>query len=219
MRVVRLFLLGASLFVCGTAFTRQATNSAGPALSQQISRPDAPPGVDILKVKWDTFVTTEAPASGVPATAQTNQNRLPVPGQNISAAVQRTTMYVYSMELRNSGPKAIKALAWDFIFTDAANNTELARHSLAALEKINLNQKKTIEFRTAKSPPKRVSAAALEKNKLAPFAQNATVLCLMFFDTSVWEHPKSKGACDDLQQWIARKQKAPRGAEDLPLKD
>lgn len=74
-------------------------------------------------------------------------------------------MYVYSVELSNSGRKAIQALAWDFIFTDATNKTELSRHSLANLQKISVNEKKTLRFTTQASPPMIVSAGVWRRIK------------------------------------------------------
>lgn len=189
--------------------------SHGTHLPQEVAQPDSPPGVTVLKVKWETFVTTGVATSGLPANAEVNQNRLLMPGQNVSAPVSQTRMYVYSMELSNNGRKAIQALAWDFIFTDATNKTELSRHSLANLQKISVNEKKTLRFTTQASPPRIVSAGGLEK----PFTQIVNIQCLLFTDGSVWEQPKSNEACKNLRRWIERRKKSRSGVEDLPFKN
>ncbi len=135
---------------------------SSPVVSQEVSQPELPPDITILKIKWET---------------------------------------------------------WDFIFTDAANNTELKRQSLANRQKIDVNQKKTLRFTTQAAPPKIVSVGGLEKDKRSPFTQSASIRCLLFADGSVWEQPKLKGACGELQQWIARRKKVRPGVEDLPLKN
>ena len=208
-----MFRLTGLLIICASIF------NGGPVLSQQPSPEARPPGVVTSKIKWETFVTTGVPTSGLPANAEVNQNRLLMPGQNVSAAVVQTRMYVYSVELINNGPKAIQALAWDFIFTDAANKTELGRHSLASLQKINIKEKKTVRFTTQASPPRIVSVSGLEKDKASPFTESANIQCLLFTDGSVWEHPKSSRACENLRRWIERRKKARPGIEDLPLKN
>jgi len=185
---------------------------------EQIVIPELPPGVTILKVKWETY-TNVTTADGSLTTSPDNPNRLPLPGQSTTTTVVRTQLYVYSMELTNNGPKPINALAWDFTFTDAANKTELRRQSLANLQKIDINQKKTLKFTTQAAPPRIVSAAGLEKNQRSPFTQSASIRCLLFTDGSVWEQPKSKGACIELQRWIERRKTARPGVEDLPLKN
>lgn len=190
-----------------------------PVVSQEVSQSELPPGVTILKTRWETFtkVSTE---NGPPGTApDPNPNRLPLPTQSTSTTVVRTQLYVYSMELTNNGPKPIKALAWDFVFTDAANSNELKRHSLANLQKIDVNQRKTLRFTTQRAPPKIVSAGGLEKDQRSPFTQNASIRCLLFADGSVWEQPKLKGACTELEQWLERRKKIRPGVEDVPLKN
>ncbi len=205
-RLTGLLILGACLLI------------SSPVVCQEVSQSELPPGVTILKVNWESYATT-ANVNGSLTTSPDNQNRLPLPTQGTTSAVVRTQLYVYSMELTNKGAKAIKAVAWDFIFADAANKTELMRQPLANLEKISINQKKTLRFTTQAAPPKIVSAGGLEKDRRSPFIQSAGIRCLLFTDGSVWVQPKLKDACNELQRWIERRKKARPGVEDLPLKN
>src|SRR2546421_2657860 len=133
------------------------TMVSSPVLSQEDSNSTAPPGVAILKVSWDTFAALDSSATGSVSNApDSNPNRIALPTQGTATRVVRKQLYVYSMELRNNGPKPIKALAWDFVFTDPINSAELLRHSLANLEKIDLNQKKTVRFTSQAATPKAV---------------------------------------------------------------
>lgn len=190
-----------------------------PALCQETSQSELPPGITIVKVKWEMHAHVSTTDGRPAASSDTNPNRLPLPSQSTTTTIVRTELYVYSMELTNGGPKAIKALAWDFIFADAANKKELMRQSLANLQTIGTNQKKTLRFTTQAAPPKIVSVGGLEKDKRSPFLQSANIRCLLFTDGSVWEQPKSKGACIELQRWIERRKTARPGIEDLPLRN
>lgn len=205
-RLTGLLFLGACLLI------------SSPVVSQEVSQSELPAGVTILKVKWDTY-TTSTTASGPLTTSPDNPNRLPLPTQGTAATIVRTQLYVYSMELTNDGPKPIKAVAWDFIFADTTNKTELMRQSLANLQQIDIKQKKTLRFTTQAAPPKIVSAGGLGKNNRSPFIQSASIRCLLFADGSVWEHPNLKDACGELQRWIERRKKARPGLEDLPLRN
>lgn len=172
----------------------------------------------MLKVKWDTYVTTGVPTCELPANAPVNPNRVLLPTGSASAPAERTTIHVYSAELQNSGPKAIEALLWDFIFTDAADSAELGRHTLASVQTINPNRKKTVEFRTTAAPPRLVSAGSLQKDQRSPFTNSVKILCLKFVDGSVWQEPTARRACQDLQRWIAVRKTGGSRVEDLPFK-
>lgn len=208
MRLTGLLILSAGLLI------------SSPVVSQEISQLERPPGITVLKVKWETYtkVTTVA-NTPLEASPDANPNRLPLLTQGSATTIVRTQLYVYSLELTNSGPKPIKALSWDYIFNDAANNAELKRQSLANLQKIDINQKKTLRFTTQAPPPKIASVAGLEKDQRSPFVQSASIRCLIFTDGSAWEQPKLKGACTELEQWIERRKKVRPGVEDLPLKN
>ena len=88
---------------------------SGPGVSQEVSQSEtSPPGITILKVKWETYTNVSTGASSpLGASPDTNPNRLPLPTQGTATTVVRTQLYVYSMELTNHGAKPIRALAWD----------------------------------------------------------------------------------------------------------
>jgi len=147
-----------------------------------------------------------------------NPNRLPLPVDGSAVRIERTELHTYSMELSNAGSKPIKALAWDFVFSDLATNAELLRHSLANLQSVDASQKKAVRFTTRLSTPKVVSAGALEKNKTASFGQSAMIQCLVFADGSTWEKPNGIGKpCERLQRWLEQRKKWRPALEDLPF--
>ena len=178
----------------------------------------SPPGITISNAKWAAFFSVVENSSVPTGTgSETNPNRLPLPTQGAASSVVRTQLYAYTMELTNNGPKPIEAIAWDFIFRDAGSQRELARKSLANLQKIDLKQKKTLRFTTQSSPPKTVSVGALKRDKDSPFTQSADLQCVLFSDHSFWETANSREACQRLSKWIEQKKKARPGIEDVPF--
>ena len=183
---------------------------------QGVTLPDTPPDVTIRNVKYETFTSVSSTGS-VAATTGSNPNRLPLPTDGSAVRIERTELHAYSMELNNQGAKAIKALSWDFIFSDPATNGEVLRHSFANVQEIDPAKHKTIKFTTQLSPPKIVSAADASR-KSVPFLRNATLQCVLFTDGSTWEHSSARGkACERLERWIERRKTWHPGLEDFPF--
>ena len=157
---------------------------------QGVSLPDAPAGVTIRNVKYETFASVSS--KGSVAATTSNPNRLPLPTDGSAVRIERTELHAYSMELNNQGAKAIKAVSWDFIFTDPATNAELLRHSFANVQQIDPARHKTVKFTTQLSPPPIVTAADSTK-KSAPFVRSAALQCVLFSDGSTWEHASARG--------------------------
>ena len=182
--------------------------------SQIASQPETPPGVTIRSVKLDT--SAKVSSTGSIAAPGSNPNRLPLPTDGSAVRIERTELYVYSIEVNNEGPKAIKALAWDFVFADPATDAELLRRSFANIQQIDIGKHKTVRFTTQQSPPRTVTAEALAK-KTAPFLPRATLQCVLFTDGVTWEPSNASGKpCDRLARWLEQRKTWRPGVEDLP---
>ena len=183
---------------------------------QQTPLPQLPPGVTIRNVKFETF--TRVSSAGSVGAPGSNPNRLPLPTDGSAVRIEQTELHAYSIELSNDGPKAIKAIAWDFVFADPGTNVEQLRHSFANLQKVDAGQKKTMRFTTQLGPPKVVDAARLGKDPRGAFREYARLQCVMFADGSTWQQHEAGGKpCERLQQWIERRKKWQAGLEDLPF--
>ena len=183
---------------------------------QGVSLPEAPDGVTIRNVKYETFATVSSKGS-IAGTTSSNPNRLPLPTDGSAVRIERTELHAYSMELNNQGAKAIKAVSWDFIFTDPATNAELLRHSFANVQQIDPARHKIIKFTTQLSPPKTVNVADVPK-KSSPFLRSATLQCVLFSDGSTWENSAARGkACERLERWLERRKTWHPGLEDFPF--
>jgi len=182
---------------------------------QAMTLPESPPHVTIRNVKYETFTTVSSSGSVV-GTPGSNPNRLPLPTDGSAVRIERTELHAYSMELNNQGAKTIKALSWDFIFTDPATNTELLRHSFANVQQIDPEKHKTIKFTTQLSPPGIVNAVDLAK-KSSPFVRSAILKCVLFADGSTWERDTGRKECEHLQRWLERRKTWHPGPEDMPF--
>lgn len=192
MRVARLFLLGASLFVCDTAFSQQATDSAGP------------PAIEIVSCNWLQRVVSLSPPpslvpDGPPLAFPENRPKDPTPANPQKATIQN--WYTYSATVINRDKKPIKAMLWNYVFRDPVTHDELKRHPHISFVKIGPNQKKTLEFKRLSSPPKVVNAAVLN-GKNSPFEEGITIDCVKYEDGSFWKAPNAPVvACENVRNW------------------
>jgi hypothetical protein len=183
--------------------------------SQIGSLPENPPGVAIRSAKVET--TTKVSSTGSIAAPDSNPNRLPLPTDGSAVRIERTELYVYSIEVNNEGPKPIKALAWDFNFADPTTDAELLRRSFANVQQIGIGRSRTVRFTTQLSPPKTVTTETLAK-KTAPFRPRAILQCVLFTDGVPWEPSQATGKpCDRLARWLEQRKTWRPGLEDLPF--
>lgn len=181
----------------------------------QTPLPQLPPGVIIRNVKFTTF-TNVSSAGSVAGAPGSNPNRLALPTDASAVKIERTELHVYSMELSNDGPKAIKALAWDFMFAEPMTFTVVLRHSFANLQNIDSHQKKTVRFTTHLGQPMIVDASKANDPSW-DYQQYAQLQCVLFTDGSTWEHEVSGKPCERLRKWIELRKKSQTGVEDLPF--
>ena len=174
-------------------------------MAQRGSDVQTPPGVVVLRYTW-----SKSPSSGSTAPFSipigNSQDRIILP--DFVTARDRSPVYLYSMEIRNSGANAIKALTWDYIFDEPDSKQEMGRITLGNFEKITTNSKKLLQVRSRSSPPRVVTTTGLAKDVRSPFDEPVAIKCVLYKDGTVWEHPEEKGsACEELRQWLIRRGK------------
>lgn len=202
-----------AIALAGGAIAQQVRSSI--VSPQGVSLPDAPDGVTVRNIKVQTFTNVSSTAS-VAGTPGGNPNRLPLPTDGSAVRIERTELHAYSMDLNNQGAKAIKALSWDFIFTDPGTNAVLLRHSFANVQQIEPAGHKTVKFTTQLSPPPIVTADLAKKS--APFVRSVALQCVLFSDGSTWENLSARGkACVRLERWIEHRKTWHPELEDFPF--
>ena len=216
IRVSRLLSVILAAFVF--ALMPIATRGQTPATIDATLPPEfRPPGVTVDKAQLERVTRVSSGPGSIVVAPDSNPNRLALPTDGSAVKIERTELYEYSMELSNEGPKAIKAIAWDFIFEEPQTFFPLFRHSFANLQKIERGQKKTVRFTTHLGPPKVIINAA-RNDPYWDYRHRAQIQCLLFTDGSTWEQPDAVGKpCDRLKHWIERRKKSQSGVEDLPF--
>lgn len=209
-------LLSVTLAAVVFALMPIATRGQTPA-TIDADRPEfRPPGVTVDKAEMERVTRVGSGPASIVVAPDSNPNRLPLPIDGSAVKIERTELYEYSMELSNEGPRAIRAIAWDFMFEEPQTFFPVFRHSFANLQEIEKGQKKTVRFTTHLGPPKVINAA--RNDPYWDYRHGAQLQCLLFTDGSTWEQPAASGKpCERLKRWIEGRKKARPGLEDLPI--
>ena len=200
--------------------------ATGISLGQE-SQGSAAPNIEILKLKWyrevrlprnfdpsviptgSTFsdpasrvsVPTTTAAADAPRGSGAVGNRSSPSNPNITFPAtpgQLPVFYVYSLKIRNVGPKVIEGLAWDYLLIDPDSNAELGKHQFVSYAKAGRN--KSLELRgQLRTPPVRVVRASGQKIQ-PKFIERAVIECVLYADNTVWRNPHARdGVCDLLK--------------------
>jgi hypothetical protein len=108
--------------------------------------------------------------------------------------------YVYSMKIRNADSRVIEGIAWDYLFIDPNNNSELGRHQFVSYAKVATGQSVTLQGQL-RSPPTRVVPASNEgKNTHPKFVERAVIECVLYADDTMRRNPSAReGVCEFLK--------------------
>ncbi|HEX8286191.1 MAG TPA: hypothetical protein VF588_22715 [Pyrinomonadaceae bacterium] len=92
----------------------------------------------------------------------------------------------YKISIRNSGPKAIREIDWDYVFTDAATGEVLGRREFTGVERIAPGKEKELNFLTVSAPAGRISLQSLNKKERDGMTEQAVVVRVLYEDGTVW---------------------------------
>jgi len=173
---------------CAVAISAQSTFTS-----------NQPPGVTVLDCKW--YKTHYHPPldSAYPTPPAVGENVEGNPSAT-RAPVKSSDAYRYSIHVQNEGPKVIKSMSWDYVFSDPDSKQELGRRSLNSFEKVGLNETKWIDLRPVKlAPPLVASVQGLKKDRRSPFDERIEIKCLLYADGTGWRAADAESkTCDEL---------------------
>jgi uncharacterized protein affecting Mg2+/Co2+ transport len=98
--------------------------------------------------------------------------------------------FVYKATLHNGGGKAVKAVEWDYVFTDAATRQEVGRRQFSSEERIAPGKKKEFAFFVSAPPAQTVSVDALNRKERDGLAEEVVLVRVTYEDGTVWERPE-----------------------------
>lgn len=209
-----------------------ALTPIAPLTAQTQSEADKPSShIEILNLKWEkqvrlprNFDPSVIPTNGV---FSTMESRTAMPGSTQApfgdearqeAARQRAVLapvdtfpntpsrmpvfYVYSIRIRNAGPKSIRALAWDYVFINASDKSITASHQLLSYSAVKPHQFATIRSSQRTRPMPVVQAGnAGGKAQRSRLLEQVVIQCVLYADETTWKNPTTRyDACDLLKK-------------------
>lgn len=223
-------------FVVTSTCLAQGTNAGSTANSAAGSGSS---NIEIIKVEWKREVrlprnfdpatiptggTFNDPAtrisSAAPSTAATESARASGPrggadnaGGTFPATPSRLPVfYVYSMKIKNVGPKLIKGVAWDYLFIDQNLNSEVGRHQFLTYTKVATNKTITLHGDLRTPPISVVGAPVSGSDKHSHYSERAVIECVFYDDGSIWKNPLARAnVCEFLKSQDPAKQRHAAG--------
>ena len=227
-----------SVLLCFVVTSTGLAQSTNDGSSANAATGSGPSNIEIIKLEWKREVrlprnfdpatiptggTFNDPATRVSNTAPTaaiESARAAGPrggadsaGGTFPATPSRLPVfYVYSMKVKNVGPKPIEGIAWDYLFIDQNLNSEVGRHQFLTYMKISTNKTITLHG-DLRTPPINVIGAPMSgSNKHSRYTERAVIQCVLYEDGSIWKNPLARaGVCEFLKNKYPAKQRHTSG--------
>jgi hypothetical protein len=168
-------------------------------LAQDAPRNQIPPGITIAKYKWEP--ANAGPSVDSSIKAESDSPSGDSSGTTPDSQIGDRQMFVYWVEVTNGGPKAIKAIRWDYIITDGKTGEELGRHEFESLEKIGRDKTKRLNARSRISPTRIVPIQVSDKGSTV---ERVTLTCIVYDDGSLWQRAGTPAQlCDGIRRRVA----------------
>ena len=132
----------------------------------------------------------------------------PVPGvvslPSTEGPMKRTKvrpLFIYSMEIKNTGSKVIAGVVWEYVFIDRGNDNEFERLQFRNRMKVAVNETAILTGKSLTPPhfPKVTNVRELEKEGDTPYLERPEIKCVLYADGTWWKHPKViESDCESL---------------------
>jgi len=109
------------------------------------------------------------------------------PGEQEKESAPGGPEFVYMVRIRNSGPKIIKAILWDYVFVDPQTGIELARHTFFSESELSPGRIKTLVASSTRPPSRVISVRMLIDNDSGTYGEQVSIKHIIYADGSVWE--------------------------------
>lgn len=155
-----------------------------PQTAAQTAELSNPPNVQILSQKWSKIAVVQE-------SEEPDYNVIPAPSRSPVANQPRTlqgTRYLYEAKVKNVGDRVIRAMRWDYVFTDPDTKEEIDRRRFYSTVTIQPNHEKTLEGYTRSAPLATVSVRDSGNERVV-------IECITLSDGTTWRLPSFKGNC------------------------
>jgi hypothetical protein len=99
----------------------------------------------------------------------------------------RINGYLYQITVRNTGQKKIKAVNWQYIFTDSLDQTIVTRHKFQSRENISPGKEAKLTRFSVVAPTHVINAKAVENNAKESYLEQVLITRIEYADGSIWE--------------------------------
>src|SRR2546430_12006953 len=158
---------------------------------QSPTKNETPPGVMIRKYKWEKIGIAPAVDSSFKAESDSPNGTSgdpSTPAQASGVKDQNTPFFLYSVELKNDGSKAIKAILWNYLIIDGTTNEELGRHEFVSFEKVGSNAVRALTVRSRLTPSRIVTVQGTQPSSIT-VVERVILKCVVYDDGTLWEQP------------------------------
>ena len=111
--------------------------------------------------------------------------------------------YVYSLKIRNAGPKTVVGVAWDYVFLDPDTKAVLGNHQLFNYTKASSGQIVNLRAQQRTRPVTIVKAQSPNsaKDSGKKDLERAVIQCVLYSDGGIWKNPVGRdSACELLRK-------------------
>ena len=141
-----------------------------------------PPNVEILSHKWSKIsILSRRDYDNVFDPSRSSH-------EEREAQKSQSTRYAYEIKVRNTGDKVIRAIRWDYVFTEPKTREELGRRRFYSPVSLRPKQEKKLEGITRYAPTPIVSAQGLQTERVV-------IECVILADGSMWRERSFTGSC------------------------
>jgi hypothetical protein len=167
--------------------------------AQDLQRDDNPPGITVSKYKWQP--ANAGPSVDSSMKAESDSASGDSSGNNQESRFVDRAAFVYSLEIKNDGPKAIKAIRWDYIILDSKTSEQLGKHEFENVERVGRNKVKGLTARSRLTPTRVLPVQSSDKSAVI---ERVRVRCVIYEDGTLWQQPGTPQLlCEGLRRRAA----------------
>ncbi|HEV2764816.1 MAG TPA: hypothetical protein VGV38_17680 [Pyrinomonadaceae bacterium] len=96
--------------------------------------------------------------------------------------------YKYRVKVKNAGRKAVRAVVWEYRFTEIGSGVVHTRR-FRTVGRIKAGESKELEAFTHEPPSRTVDISSLEKKRRDPFEEQVVVASVEYADGTTWRAP------------------------------
>ena len=174
---------------------------------QETPKNDPPPGMTIVKYKWQRIGAGPTVDAGFKAESDspsgTSSSDPNAPAQASGVSDRDTPFFMYSVEVKNEGDKSIKAILWDYLIADSNSKEELGRHEFVSLEKVSRNSVKTLTVRSRITPSRVITVQGSPPTANSTVVEHVMLKCVVYDNGTVWQQSSAwEQSCEALRKRV-----------------